>query len=238
VPSSKLVRLQATYQAVAAVLRQSFGTPLWVPCCPPVDELVNCILSQSTTDTNRDRAFALLKGAFPTWEAVRDAPLSAVVEAIRPAGLANQKAPRIQNALRYITAQRGSITLDFLGDMPVSEAKAWLMDIDGVGPKTAAIVLCFAFGKPAFPVDTHIHRVAGRIGLLPAKMSAEKAHDLMESIIPPEDYYPGHLNLIRLGREICTARRAYCERCPLTAWCDYYQHSQKSSQTKSKGTSS
>lgn len=219
----RLTSQQRKYEQIAAALRAQYGTPTWLHRYPPVDELVDCILSQSTNDANRDRAFALLRAKFPTWEAVRDAPTQAVIDAIRPAGLANQKGPRIQNALRTITAQRGSITLDFLNEMEVSEAKAWLTAIDGVGPKTAAIVLCFAFNKPAFPVDTHIHRVSQRLGLISKKTSPDKAHAEMEAIIPPEDYYPGHLNLIRLGREICQARRLWCERCPLTTWCDYYQ---------------
>lgn len=219
----RLASQRHKYEQIAAALRAQYGTPTWLHRYPPVDELVDCILSQSTNDANRDRAFALLRVKFPTWEEVRDAPTQAVIDAIRPAGLANQKGPRIQNALRTITAQRGSITLDFLNEMEVGEAKAWLTAIDGVGPKTAAIVLCFAFNKPAFPVDTHIHRVSQRLGLISEKTSADKAHAEMEAIIPPKDYYPGHLNLIRLGREICQARRPWCERCPLTTWCDYYQ---------------
>lgn len=215
-------KLRQKYQAIAATLTETFGTPHWSYRYPPVDELVDCILSQSTTDANRDRGFAALKATFPTWEAVRDAAPETVVNTIRPAGLANQKGPRIQNALRYITEQRGAITLDFLADLPVSEAKAWLTNIDGIGPKTAAIVLCFAFAKPAFPVDTHIHRVAGRLGLIGPKVSAEQAHDRLEALIPPETYYPAHLNLIQLGRTICRANRPQCERCPLTAHCDYF----------------
>ncbi len=146
---------------------------------------MDCILSQSTTDANRDRAFALLKGRFPTWEAVRDADAEAVIDTIRPAGLANQKGPRIQEVLRYITQERGQLNIDFLGDLPIEEAKAWLTAMNGVGPKTAAIVLCFAFNRPAFPVDTHIHRLGQRIGFLPEGISADKAHPVMESIVPP-----------------------------------------------------
>jgi endonuclease-3 len=157
------------------------------------------------------------------WEAVRDAPVEDVVEAIRPAGLANQKAPRIQDALRFVTEQRGKLTLDFLADMDIEAAKAWLTQINGVGPKTAAIILLFAFGKPAFPVDTHVHRVTKRLGLIDPKTSAEKAHRELEAIIPPDEYYPAHLNIIRHGREICHARRPRCEECPLTSYCDYYQ---------------
>lgn len=220
---SDLTTLQKKYRSIADILTDTFGTPQWKPRYAPVDELVDCILSQTTTDANRDRAFAALKSAFPSWEAVRDAETADVVAAIRPAGLANQKGPRIQNALRYITQSRGSITLDFIADMDVAEAKAWLTAIDGIGPKTAAIVLCFAFGKPAFPVDTHIHRVSIRLGLIPEKMSADAAHDVLESLIPSDTYFPAHLNLISLGRTICKAQRPQCGICPLTEYCNYYQ---------------
>ncbi|MBE0690087.1 MAG: endonuclease III, partial [Anaerolineae bacterium] len=144
-------------------------------------------------------------------------------EAIKPAGLANQKAPRIQQVLRRIYADRGELSIDFLRDLDLEVARKWLVDLDGVGPKTAAIVLCFAFNLPAFPVDTHIHRVGQRIGFIPPKMGADKAHPYMEAIIPPEDYYAFHLQVIWHGRQICQARRPACERCPLTDQCDYYQ---------------
>lgn len=216
-------RRRDKYAPVAAVLREVFGYPDWRRGYPPLDELVDCILSQSTNDANRDRAFAGLKAAFPSWEAVMDAPTEAVIDAIKPAGLANQKAPRIQQVLRLIHEQRGELNIDFLADVPLDEAKTWLTSFHGVGPKTAAIVLCFAFNRPAFPVDTHIHRVGQRIGFLPNGISADKAHPVMEAIVPPEDHYAFHINLIRLGREICQARRPKCEICPLTAYCDYYQ---------------
>lgn len=220
-------RRKAKYSPVSAALGEMYGFPTWRQALPPVDELVDCILSQSTTDANRDRAFGALKQCYPTWEAVRDAPIEEVVATIRPAGLANQKGPRIQGVLREITRQRGAINIDFLADVPIEDAKAWLTSLDGVGPKTAAIVLCFAFDREAFPVDTHVHRLGQRIGFLPEGISADKAHPVMESIVPPEDYYAFHLNLIRHGREICNARFPACERCPLTASCDYYQRVQK-----------
>lgn len=221
-------RRKAKYTPVAAALREMFGYPDWRPSLPPVDELVSCILSQSTSDTNSGRAFDALKARYPTWEAVRDAPLPELVETIHSAGLANQKAPRIQQVLRRIEAERGAFNIDFLAEMPLSEAKAWLTSLGGVGPKTAAIVLCFAYNRAAFPVDTHVHRVGQRIGLLPQGISADKAHDVMEAITPPEAYYEFHINLIRHGREICQARRPQCERCPLTAYCDYYAGVMKS----------
>lgn len=217
-------RRKAKYAPVAQALEAMYGRPQWQPQdFTPLDELIECILSQSTSDTNRDRGFEGLKTAFPTWEAVMDAPVEALIEAIRPAGLANQKAPRIQQILRRIYAERGELSIDFLGKLELEAARKWLIDLDGVGPKTAAIVLCFAFNRPAFPVDTHIHRVGLRIGFLPPRMNAENSHPYMESIIPPADYYPFHLQLIWHGRQVCQARQPVCERCPLREQCDYYQ---------------
>lgn len=215
-------RRQAKYAPVARLLSAMYGYPRWRPSWTPMDELVSCILSQSTTDLNRDRGFEALKARYATWEALRDAPVDEVIETIRPAGLANQKGPRIQNVLRRIYAERGSFDLSFLAEMPLDEAKAWLTSLEGVGPKTAAIVLCFGFGLPAFPVDTHVHRVGQRIGFLPVGISADNAHPVMEALVPPEDYYPFHLNLIRHGREICKARNPQCSRCPLQDYCDYF----------------
>lgn len=209
-------------RAVHKKLLAFYGQPTWRNPLPPLDELVSTILSQNTNDTNRDVAFNALKAAFPSWETVRDAPLRQVKAAIRPAGLANQKAPRIQAALRSITKSRGELSLEFLRALPAPEAKAWLRQFKGVGPKTAAIVLQFSLDKPAFPVDTHIYRVTGRIGLRPASMNVEKAHDFFEGLFPPESYYAAHLNIIRLGREICVARKPRCPECPLKDLCDYY----------------
>ena len=213
------------YASITALLRERYGYPTWRQHLPPLDELVSTILSQSTSDTNRDRGFNALWDRFGSWEAVRDAQMADVVEAIRPAGLANQKGPRIQAALRYITEQRGELTLDFLAEMDVPDAKRWLVQINGIGPKTAAIILLFAFNKPAFPVDTHVHRVTQRLGLIGPRTSAERAHDELEAIIPPDEYYPAHLNFIQHGREVCQARNPRCAECPLTAYCDYYQTS-------------
>lgn len=203
-----------------------YGQPLWRNPLPPVDELVSTILSQNTNDVNRDRAFDALRQRYRTWELVRDADEESVVDAIRPAGLANQKGPRIQQVLREITAERGSLELGFLSDLPLEEARAWLLKFKGVGPKTAAIVLLFSLGRPAFPVDTHVYRVTGRIGLRPETMSVEDAHPFLEGLFPPESYYAAHLNVIRLGREICGARRPDCARCPLRELCKYAKSSQ------------
>jgi endonuclease-3 len=198
-----------------------YGQPTWRNPLPPVDELISTILSQNTNDANRDRAFKLLRQCFPTWEQVRDADPASVTAAIRPAGLANQKGPRLQQVLRGISAERGSLDLNFLKDLPLEEARLWLMKFKGVGPKTAAIVLLFSLGRPAFPVDTHIYRVTGRLGLRPEKMTVEAAHTHLENLLPPEAYYAAHLNFIRLGREICLARKPDCPRCPLRETCKY-----------------
>ncbi len=184
--------------------------------------MVSTILSQNTNDVNRDVAFDRLRDLLPTWEQVRDAEEEVVIEAIRTAGLANQKGPRIQEALRRITKERGSLTLDFLADWPVEEAKAWLTSIKGVGPKTAAIVLLFSLGRPAFPVDTHVHRVSRRLGLIGPRVSRERAHQELERLIAAQEYYAFHLNLIRHGREVCTSRKPRCERCVLQDQCDYF----------------
>jgi endonuclease-3 len=202
-------------------LLEFYGKPIWRNPLPAIDELVSTILSQNTNDVNRDRAFNALRAKFPTWKAVRDAREKDVIEAIRPAGLANQKGPRIQQVLKAITKERGNLDLSFLKEMSVEEARDWLTKFNGVGPKTAAIVLCFSLGMPAFPVDTHVYRVTGRIGLRPERMTVEQAHPHLESLFPPETYYAAHLNIIRLGREICTARKAICEKCPIKKLCDY-----------------
>jgi endonuclease-3 len=219
-------RLQTKTGEVHHRLLETYGEPTWRPHLDPVSELVSTILSQNTNDVNRDVAYDRLTSRLPTWEQVRDADVEVVIEAIRPAGLANQKGPRIQESLRFITRERGELNLDFLGDWPVDEAKSWLTSMKGVGPKTAAIVLLFSLGRPAFPVDTHVHRVAKRLGLIAPQTSREKAHEELERLVSPEDYYAFHLNLIRHGRQVCTSRRPRCQACPLRDLCDYYQGQQ------------
>ena len=204
-------------------LLEIYGQPVWRDPLPPLDELVSTILSQNTNDTNRDLAFKALRMRFPTWEEVRDAEPSGVIEAIRSAGLANQKGPRIQRALQQITEERGELNLDFLVSLPLEQANEWLLRFKGVGPKTAAIVLLFSLGKPAFPVDTHIYRLTGRLGLRPENISAEQAHDHLAALFDPAMYYDVHLNLIRHGREICYARSPQCDRCSLSDLCPFFK---------------
>ena len=211
------------YATVFQVLNEVYGRPLWRSHGPPLDELIGAILSQNTADVNTERAYAALTTRFPDWQRVMDAPSEAVVAAIRTAGLAHIKGPRIQNPLRTILRERGELSLDFLSDIPLPKAMEWLMALDGVGPKTAAIVMLFALGRPAFPVDTHVHRVTGRLGLIPPGTNAGKAHALLAELGPPDSYYAMHVNLIRHGREICRARAPQCQICPLQDWCGYYQ---------------
>lgn len=217
-----LARLRQKTQRIHRILLERYGEPRWTKL-DGISELVATILSQNTNDGNRDLAYSRLRARFPSWEAVRDADPQTVIEAIRPAGLANQKGPRIQSALHRITDVRGALDLDFLAEMPLQEAREWLLSLGGVGMKTASIVLLFCYGHPAFPVDTHVHRVTGRLGLRPEKMNADQTHLHMEALCPPGAHGPLHLNLIRLGREICQARKPDCPRCPLKRLCAYAQ---------------
>jgi endonuclease-3 len=218
-PDALRSKAQAVYQRLA----DAFGLPNWDTPSPPLDELVNTILSQNTNDRNRDLAFHNLRARFAAWEDVRDAAPQQVMECIRPAGLANQKGPRIQAVLRQITEERGALDLDFLYELSPEEALAWLTRFKGVGPKTASIVLQFSLSKPAFPVDTHVYRVSGRIGLRPEKMRVEQAHTFLASLFTHDQYGPGHLNIIRLGREVCHARNPNHAACPVQDLCDYYR---------------
>lgn len=214
-------RRKAKVVPVYETLRAVHGELEWHGT-DPMDELVSCILSQSTSDINRDRGFDALKAAYPSWGAVANAPTEELIDVIRPAGLANQKAPRIQAILQRIAEERGAYNIDFLRDLPLDEARNWLTSFAGIGPKTAAIVLAFAFGRESFPVDTHVHRVGQRIGFLPEGISADKAHPVMEALFPVEWHYSGHIYIIWHGRSICTARVAHCDRCPITAYCDFF----------------
>jgi endonuclease III len=215
-----LPALKRRAKTVHEKLLAAYGTPKWTKL-DGVSELVATILSQNTNDGNRDLAYSRLRARFKTWEDVRDAPSAAVIDAIRPAGLANQKGPRIQAALKRITEERGALNIDFLQSLPVAEAQAWLLGINGIGPKTAAIVLLFCYDMPAFPVDTHVHRVTGRLELRPEKMSADDTHTLMETLAPRGTEGPYHLNLIAHGRRVCHARNPECGVCVLRSMCPY-----------------
>jgi endonuclease-3 len=209
---------------IVARLDDAYGIPPWRPHGDGVAELVLTILSQNTSDANSGRAFVRLLERFPTWDAVIEAPLPQLIDAIQPGGLAPTKAPRIQAALSDIRGRTGGFDLSFLRDMPLDEARAWLRSIHGVGPKTVACVLMFALGRPVMPVDTHVFRVAGRLALIPerdgkAAMTAERAHELLERTVPPELFYEFHLGLIKHGRRTCTAVRPKCPECVLRGLC-------------------
>ncbi len=208
-------------KAILTRLNEAFGEPVWREPLPAIDELVSTILSQNTNDVNRDRAFHTLRQRFPSWQDVMNAPDEEIIDAVRIAGLANQKGPRIKAVLNQIHEETGSLDLSFLADLPIEDARNWLLRFKGVGRKTAAIVLQFALGRPAFPVDTHIYRVSGRLGLRPGGMDVEKTHMLLEDLIDPADYYDGHLNLIRLGREVCHPRKPDCPACPVREFCSF-----------------
>ncbi|HUF52544.1 MAG TPA: endonuclease III [Dehalococcoidia bacterium] len=208
-----------TPEEIVRRLSALYGEPVWRPHGDPMTELVLTILSQNTTDTNSGRAFMGLRARFPTWNALAEAPTEEIERAIAVGGLAKQKAPRIKASLNAVRERVGSWDLGFLRDMPLDEAKAWLRELNGVGPKTAACVLMFALGMPALPVDTHVHRVAGRLGLVPPGTTPEKSHDILEHNLHPALVYALHISLIKHGRRLCRAQRPLCERCPLLDGC-------------------
>lgn len=207
-------------------LRELYGRPRNHPHGDPVAELVRTILSQNTNDTNRDVAFGRLRERFGTWEAVRDAPLDEVREAIRPGGLSVTKAPRIQKGLALVGDPPD---LDWLRDAPRTDALRFLTSLPGVGRKTAACVLIFSFDVPEIPVDTHVHRVGGRLGLFPEGTSFERAHDELLAVVDPADAYELHINLIRHGRAICRPRPR-CGECGLRHMCPWYRRHGKAAQ--------
>lgn len=187
----------------------------------PMEELVACILSQNTADVNSLPAFERLRQDFPTWEQVATAPVDSLADSIRRAGLANQKAKHIQASLNEIHRRNGAYSLRNLEAMDLAEATRWLTSLPGVGPKTAAIVLCFAFGRPSIPVDTHVHRVARRLGFIPDKMTADKAHDELLRVIPSGLAYRFHVALIAHGRRTCSARKPQCGSCVASDLCPW-----------------
>ncbi len=202
-------------------LAQQYGVRRWRRRRDPVRQLVITILSQNTNDVNALRAFEAMQEAYPDWMAVMNAPTEELAQVIRSGGLANQKAPRIQGALRRIYEERGAFELNWLAELPVDEARAWLTSLDGVGAKTASIVLLFSLGRPAFPVDTHVGRVLRRVGVAPPKASPDQIMTIVEKAAPKEWFYPLHINLIRHGRGVCRARIPRCAVCALRLSCRY-----------------
>lgn len=188
----------------------------------PLDTLMLTILSQNTNDVNRDRAYRSLRAAFPHWEDVMVSDSRQVAGAIRVGGLANIKSKRIIDVLRFINGERGRLDLAFLKRMTPAEVDAWLSQMKGVGPKTRAIVMLFSLGMPAFPVDTHVHRVTKRIGLIGKRISRERAQQVLAVLVPESEFSNLHINLIEHGRAVCTARKPRCAICPIRSQCDYY----------------
>jgi endonuclease-3 len=210
---------QRRVRAIHGRLRKRFGELVPPRAVDPLDELLLTVLSQHTSDLNAERAFTDLRAAFPTWADVAAAPAARVADAIRSGGLANTKAPRIQAILREVRDREGGYHLDRLRELGDSDARAYLTSLPGIGPKTAAVVLSFALGRDAIPVDTHVHRTARRLGMIPPKASAERADRILHDLVPEGLRTPLHVGLIRLGREICKAPTPLCRLCPLLDLC-------------------
>lgn len=209
--------MSLTPAAIMEALEPVYGQPRPMPSHDPLAELILTVLSQNTADTNSGRAFVQLMRRYASWEAIAAAPTDEVVATIQSGGLAQQKAPRIQAILRAVAERSPDWDLSFLDSIPLEDARAWLRSLPGVGPKTAACVLLFSLGRPALPVDTHVERVSKRLGLIPGKATAEQAHDLLEALVDPADYYPFHMLLIKHGRRTCAARKPACDRCSILA---------------------
>jgi endonuclease III len=202
-------------------LDAAFGKPILKRHNPPLDELVLTILSQNTTSANCQRAFENLRSKFPSWDDVRTAPVRKIAESIRCGGLADIKAGRIRSILQQIYDHQGTLDLEWLSNLSIDDAASYLLRFEGVGPKTASCVLLFSLCKPALPVDTHVHRVALRVGLIPAGADANAAHRILREVVPPERVYSFHMNAIALGRKICRPTSPKCEICPLNRECDF-----------------
>jgi len=202
-------------------LERAFGRPRHTRRLEPLDELILTILSQHTNDLNRDRAYASLRRRFPSWERVLRARPADVEDAIRVGGLAKTKSRVIQGVLRAVRRDRGRLDLSMLRRLPIEDAKAYLLGLKGVGEKTACCVLLFACGRPAFPVDTHVFRVARRLGWVPARSTPARTHAILARLVPQKRYFTAHVNLIALGRRVCRARAPDCPRCPLRSDCRY-----------------
>jgi len=204
---------------VLKLLEQEYGPCQWQSNSDPIDVLIETILSQNTSDANSGRAFASLKASFDSWEAVASAPTGRIAEVIKCGGLSQIKATRIKQVLEQIKIEQGRITLDFLKSRTMTKAKDFLMSLPGVGHKTASCVLLFSLRKPSLPVDTHVFRVAKRLGLIGPRVSIEKAPGLLQKQIPPSRIYQFHVHMIEHGRRICRARQPRCHRCILRGIC-------------------
>ncbi len=214
---------EARIEQVLALLIGEYGNRDWRPDESPLNVLVQTILSQNTSDTNSRRAFQSLLASFPLWEDVASADVHQIADAIKGGGLGEIKAGRIKQALGEIQRKQGKLELDFLNELPLDEARGWLKALPGVGTKTANCVFLFSLGRPALPVDTHVYRVAKKLGLIDAKTTVEKAHKLLESLVPPDKVYQFHVLMIEHGRKVCRAQRPRCDACALRRHCQYFQ---------------
>ncbi|MFQ6091386.1 MAG: endonuclease III domain-containing protein [bacterium] len=212
-------RRKITY--ISRALERRFGNPKWEGPSDPLDSLIKTILSQNTNDRNRDRAYSQLRERFPTWEEVLAAKTEKIAEAIRVGGLANQKSARIKAILAWLKREYGQLSLDFIKDMDFDRALETLGPLKGVGVKSLAVVLMFACGQDVFPVDTHVHRVCRRLGLVPMKATAEKTFHLMRDLVPEGRSFSLHLNMIALGRQICRPQDPKCWQCPIARYCSF-----------------
>jgi len=206
---------------ICDALDECYGRREWTHRKPVLDELILTILSQNTNAKNYNEAFRRLSERFPVWEDVIRAPDEDVADAIRVGGLANIKAPRIKYIFEEIYKCQGNLDLDWIADEPDGEGIEYLLGFEGIGRKTAACVLMFALGRPVLPVDTHVHRVSERLGLI-GKVSADRAHDLLQKIVPPDQIYSFHINMVAHGRQVCCARNPACYRCVLREECKYF----------------
>ena len=231
-------RPRLTAEEVLRTLAAEHGPAEWEPRYDPASELVYTILSQHTSDINSERAFNRLLETFGSLESVAEAEVGEIESAVRVGGLSRVKAPRIKRILQQVQREVGSLDLSFLGEMPLDDAKAWLKRLDGVGPKTAAVILCFSLGMPAMPVDTHIFRVSKRLGLIGKKTTAEQAHDLLEGMVAPDAVFAFHIYLIRHGRQVCKAQRPRCSECVLAHGCPSRRQFERAEARRRKAVSS
>ncbi|HEY3297969.1 MAG TPA: endonuclease III [Armatimonadota bacterium] len=208
---------------VCELLESAYGSPNCKPRYRPLDELVLTILSQSTTAANYTRAFEGLRARFANWDDVRRADTAEIEDSIRSGGLAHTKAIRIRQVLEELYSARGDLSLDFLFDMSDIDAREFLMRFEGVGIKTASCVLLFSMNRPVLPVDTHVHRITRRLGLIGRSVNAEEAHFALQKMIPDEMVYSFHVNLVTHGRRICKAQNPKCDDCVLLEWCAWGQ---------------
>jgi endonuclease-3 len=213
--------LKAKVRRITLLLERQYGVTRRKSPGNPLDILIETILSQNTNDQNRDKAYRRLRARFPRWEDTLEAKTESIVSAIQPGGLAQQKAKRIREILHWIKKREGRLSLSFLKRMDSDEISKMMGVLKGIGPKTLHCLLLFGLGREAFPVDTHILRIGKRLGFIPGRMSAEKAHLWMRDLIPKKKFLSLHLNLIRLGREVCKAQRPLCNICFFRGGCLY-----------------